>query len=184
MYIVCRVENQITHTLEQLLATGINAQGLALMKCVPDLKSIQQLQSKYNLYDYVFLVSPTCIEICKDFIINVMSHVVFVVMGDGSLQQLQLYTNSKIISPKKHAGANALLQECLNEINLSDKKILILQGDDANRILTNYFELNHINYDKLQVYTREKIIPDINVLKEQVINKLISGIIITSSLLV
>ena len=185
MYLVCCIENQSSHSIEQLQQSGIDSKPLVLMRCVPDVYSLDDMLTKYAAYDYIFLVSPTCIDVCRELITDNHKNITFGVMGEASLKHFQSYNQfANIISPKNNSGAKALINECLNEINFSNKRSLILQGDDGDESLANYFESNKINYDKLQVYVREKVEPDISNLQALLESDILSGIIITSSLLV
>ncbi len=184
MYLVCRVENQIQETIQQLKLANIAAEPLILMSCVANLNALTELKTNLTQYDYIFFVSPTSIDICAEIIPLIPKITIFGVMGVGSSSVLAKYTKNNILSPKINTGAMALIEECLNNISLSEKCILIIEGGTAKGVLENYFIENQIQYKKLQVYKREKVTPDLNQLQKIILANDLSGIIITSSELV
>ena len=184
MYLVCRVENQIQETIQQLNMANVAAEPLILMRCVANMDALTELKTNVTQYDYIFFVSPTSIDICGEIIPLIPETTIFGVMGIRSSSVLAKYTKNNILSPKFNTGAKALIDECLNNVSLREKCVLIIEGGSTESVLENYFIENQIQYKKSQVYRREKVAPDLDSLQKIISENDLSGIIITSSELV
>ncbi len=183
MYLVCTPNDGQQQFVDYLNSHQIKSYPLPLMDFDINHENLKVLANKINDFDYVMFISPNAIKFCAD-IIKEATHPIFLVVGVASARKLKLLTKLPIIYPTKASGASSLFEEKLKHLSLKNKKVLIVKGVGGNQILSKRFNLIDVNWQEIDIYTRNKIHINVPFIKKSLTTKGFQGIIITSSILV
>ncbi len=150
------------------------------MQIIPHYDQINILQSSIDYFDYIVLVSPSCIDLTKN-IITAAKVPIFLVMGELSYVQLSKLTNNTILYPKNSPGVSGLLDEILINLDLKSKKILLIKGIGGDLKLEQALKNSAAIFNVLEIYSRRLVpIPEHD-FKKILDMHVYKGIIISSS---
>ena len=158
----------------------------------PNKDIINKFALNKNTYDYIICVSPNGVNCIHDHVVTIKDTVKFIVMGMESYKLLKMYTKNTALYPKHSTGMKAVFDQIIfyNQKDFVNKKIAVLKGfgntNTSNIINDNMNALNALNVqiDYFDIYTTEFVNISPEIINTIFINKLLKGIIFTSSSIV
>ncbi|MFN8770559.1 MAG: uroporphyrinogen-III synthase [Neisseriaceae bacterium] len=190
MFLVCCSDKNKNELLKKIKQTNFfasysesNFEFLDIMHLLPIRKNILKLEKTIDQYNYIILVSPNCIDFAKTAIVKA-NFPEFMVMGYDSYKVLSHFSSKKIHYPKRLTGSAGLIEEIIKDLDLLNKKILIVTGGFRNKIIENKLHEFGAVYEVLDVYETKMFDLPIETIKKITRIPTYRGIIITSSSLV
>ena len=146
---------------------------------------LTKLAKTINDYDYAIITSAYAIKLADGTIKNATNSV-FITSGQETATKLtDLAINSTVLFPLQNSGSQAIIAEILPDLDLANKKILIVRGELANTDINNYLSgIEGVICDEIIVYHQKLLSLDTAYLKKLLEDPKLQGIIITSSQLV
>ncbi len=182
-YLLCAPDSKLEEMRKDLDTIDIRLSPLLMVNLRLNSEKLDYLKKNLHNYDYVVINSPSAIEMCLDALSNA-TNATFLTVGEVSGTLLNKKLPNLVLFPKHDSGSDALWAQVMSNLNLVDKRILLIRGDLGKNLISSYLDTNNLNYDEVELY--QHILPNIDnlYLKKNLENSLLQGIIITSSLLV
>lgn len=181
MYLIVGNEKICYYLSKELSLSNIVMHAMPCVQLTPDVKIINQFKQQINNFDIVIITSPTAIDYISDAFKYADRKIIFIVSGLSSYIQLRQYTENKIYKPDNDSGSMPIISQLLECMDLRQKKIAIIQGQNANHQIQDYLKLNDSLYTSIIVYDQRWLDLDIQFLKKLLLDNSLQGIILTSS---
>lgn len=182
MYLVCCPNVHIASMLDELATIHLSGIGLPLMDFNFDPHNLKFLEENIDQFDYVIIPSPAVIDYAKDAITKA-SIPTFITVGKSSRDRICRLSSQPVIFPEVGSGGLALFNEKLYQLDLFNKKVLVVKGDGGNDDLYLEMTKHNIKWTTLELYKRVLHELDADYLKKLLIIEGLQGIIITTSIL-
>ena len=183
MYLVCCPNMQIEPLLNDLSKIDVIGLPLRLMDLEFDMGSIKFLEDNINRFDYVVIMSPAVIDVIKHIIMKATLPK-FITVGITSATKIKKITTQEVIYPIEESGNEALFNEQMINLDLPNKKIMIIKGDGGSSEFYTQMNKYNIKWTNLEIYRRVLLDIEPNYFKKTLLVNNIEGIIITTSTLV
>ncbi len=183
MYLIISGEISSNYLKNELDKLTINAVCIPCIQSISSTPVINHLKEQINNFDIIITTSPTAINYAHEAFKVAAKDIIFVVPGFSSYSTLRQYTQNKIYYPNRIFGAEAIVDQVLENINLHGKKIAIIQGENANNTIQDYLKvkLGNDSYTEMIVYEQKWLDLDNKITKKLLIDSSMQGIILTSS---
>jgi uroporphyrinogen-III synthase len=184
MYLIISTASSGEYLSHRLLNLNIPTCFMQCVETIPDVLAIDLLKQQINKFDIIIITSPVSINYVGDILSMAGKEQIFIAAGAASFDKLKKYTANTILAPHGDSGARAITLQILNNIDLTQKKIVIIRGQEANCQIQDYLN----NKPELEVctsmivYHQRWMSPDMEYLKKILYNTSLQGIILTSSM--
>lgn len=191
MFLVCGLHNDADSKLDKLVKIKSSIidfadkiEFLPIISLRPIDNALLRLNEIINNFDYIVLVSPSCIDFAKAAILNAFKPD-FMVMGSYSFNLLRKLTTQKILYPINVSGVNGLIGEIITVLELQAKKVLLVKGaaNDNNMLLNTMLECG-ADVTKLNIYTTNLPLYSQDILIKVTNIDYYEGLVVTSSSIV
>ncbi len=169
--------------IDNLASIHAAAIELPLMKIEYMHNNLPDLKNTIENFDYVIIPS----NIILDYAHNILAaafHPQFATVGKASGSKLSGQIGRTVIYPENGSGGLALFDEKLSKLDLSNKSVLIIKGEDGNKELYTKLTNSGIQVTTIDLYRRVLLNMKPDYLKKMLLIQGLQGIIITSTDLV
>ncbi|MCC2645037.1 MAG: hypothetical protein K0R94_815 [Burkholderiales bacterium] len=184
MYLIVSGEKTNNYFKKALSKINIDAAAASCVQFYPKPEAIHNLKLQINNFDIIIITSPMTIYYTRELFKNLNKNVIFIVPGVSSCLKLRQYTRNRIYTPKQDSGAQAIIDEVLNCMNLNQKKVALLHGQDRSYHIPEYLNAKFgINaYTQIVIYEQKWLVLNEAYMKKFLIKSHLQGIILTSSM--
>jgi|GEM_PF-6864425 len=184
MYLIVSSTKTNNYIKDELYKLNINIIDIPCVQLTPDTTVIHQLKQQINNFDIVIITSPAAIQYAHEIIKMAEKKLIFIVPGKSSFVKLRQYTKNIIYAPERNSGSEEMIDQILEHMDLKQKKIAIVQGKNANRIIQDYLEakLGANSYTQIIIYQQKWLELNTQIMKKFFIDNSVQGIILTSSM--
>lgn len=183
MYLAISREKTNNYLKAELAKLNIEVAALPCLWTYPDRVALECLRQQINNFNIIIITSPAAIDYAAAVVKLANSGQIFIVPGLSSFTRLRQYTKNEIYMPHNASGAEAIVTQVLERMDLNAQKIVILCSLVANHQIQDYLVASYgINaYTQMPLYRQEWLDLDAQFLKKSLTNKRLHGIILTSS---
>ncbi|MCC2626038.1 MAG: hypothetical protein K0R14_1911 [Burkholderiales bacterium] len=183
MFLIISSQKTNSYLKKELGKLDINAVDICCVRLSPNFAVIENVKQQINNFDFVIITSPAAINYAYEVFKIAAKEVTFIVPGISSYKKLGQYTQNQIYYPKSSSGAEAMINQVLENTNLCGKKIAIIQGSNTNNTLQNYLDakLGNDSYKEMIIYEQKWQDLDNQGIKKLFMSNSMQGIILTSS---
>ena len=178
--IVTRPQGQANHLMSLLKAEGAEPVWFSPIEISPNLEVLPSLPAAFLSADIVFFVSPSAIDVAKDYLDFSSFSGSLVCVGKPSADKLKAISHQHVFYPEEGHDSEAVLDLDLFA-DVTDKKVLIIKGEGGRMVLTENLRLRNAKITSFSIYQRCKNQLDWDKWRALIEQKHISAVCVTSS---